>query len=78
MTEDTATISWNRVQAPIDTYMVSYTSADGDTREIAVGKDQNTTILMGLKPGMEYVIYIWAEKEGLQSKRANTKAETGN
>ncbi|XP_007061293.3 tenascin-N [Chelonia mydas] len=76
VTEDTATISWNRVQAPIDTYMVSYTSADGDTREIAVGKDQNTTTLMGLKPGMEYVIYIWAEKEGLQSKRANTKAET--
>ncbi|XP_065266155.1 tenascin-N [Emys orbicularis] len=76
VTEDTATISWNRVQAPIDRYMVSYTSADGDTREIAVGKDQNTTTLMGLKPGMEYVIYFWAEKEGLQSKRANTKAET--
>nr|XP_005304324.2 tenascin-N [Chrysemys picta bellii] len=76
VTEDTATISWNRVQAPIDRYMVSYTSADGDTREIAVGKDQNTTTLMGLKPGMEYVTYIWAEKEGLQSKRANTKAET--
>ncbi|XP_038270282.1 tenascin-N [Dermochelys coriacea] len=76
VTEDTVTISWNRVQAPIDTYMVSYTSADGDTREIAVGKDQNTTTLMGLKPGMEYNIYIWAEKEGLQSKRANTKAET--
>ncbi|CAM4591199.1 unnamed protein product [Lepidochelys olivacea] len=76
VTEDTATISWHRVQAPIDTYMVSHTSADGDTREVAVGKDQNTTTLMGLKPGMEYVIYIWAEKEGLQSKRANTKAET--
>ncbi|TFK06946.1 platelet glycoprotein 4 [Platysternon megacephalum] len=76
VTEDTATISWNRVQAPIDRYMVSYTSADGDTREIAVGKDQNTTTLMGLKPGMGYVIYIWAEKEGLQTKRANTKAET--
>ncbi|XP_026511984.1 tenascin-N [Terrapene carolina triunguis] len=76
VTEDTATISWNRVQAPIDRYMVSYTSADGDTRERAVGKDQNTTTLTGLTPGMEYVIYIWAEKEGLQSKRANTKTET--
>ncbi|KAH1166061.1 hypothetical protein KIL84_015233 [Mauremys mutica] len=76
VTEDTATISWNRVQAPIDRYMVSYTSADGDTREIAIGKDQNTTTLMGLKPGTEYVIYIWAEKGGLPSKRAPTKAET--
>uniref|UniRef100_A0A674J2K7 Tenascin-N-like n=1 Tax=Terrapene triunguis TaxID=2587831 RepID=A0A674J2K7_9SAUR len=78
VTEDTATISWNRVQAPIDSYMVSYTSADGDTREIAVGKDQSTTTLTGLMAGMEYIIYIWAEKGGQQSKRANTKAVTGN
>ncbi|XP_075793027.1 tenascin-N isoform X3 [Pelodiscus sinensis] len=76
VTEDTATISWNRVLAPIDRYMVSYTSADGDTRETAVGKDQSSTTLTGLKPGMEYVIHIWAEKGGQQSKRANTKAVT--
>ncbi|XP_050819038.1 tenascin-N [Gopherus flavomarginatus] len=76
VTEDTATISWNRVQAPIDRYMVSYTSADGDTREIAVGKDKGITTLTDLKPGMEYIIYIWAEKGGQQSKRANTKAVT--
>uniref|UniRef100_A0A8C8RAQ2 Tenascin N n=1 Tax=Pelusios castaneus TaxID=367368 RepID=A0A8C8RAQ2_9SAUR len=76
VTEDTATISWNRVQAPIDRYMVSYTSADGDTREIAVGKDEGTTTLVGLKPGTEYIIYIWAEKEGQQSKRANAEAVT--
>uniref|UniRef100_A0A8C3HMI7 Tenascin N n=1 Tax=Chrysemys picta bellii TaxID=8478 RepID=A0A8C3HMI7_CHRPI len=76
VTEDTATISWNRVQAPIDRYMVSYTSADEDTREIDVGKDQSTTSLTGLKPGMEYNIYIWAEKGGQQSKRTNTKAVT--
>uniref|UniRef100_A0A8C8RAJ9 Tenascin N n=1 Tax=Pelusios castaneus TaxID=367368 RepID=A0A8C8RAJ9_9SAUR len=76
VTEDTATISWNRVQAPIDKYMVRYTSADGDTREITVGKDQSTATLTGLKPGMEYNIYIWAEKGGQQSKRANTKAVT--
>uniref|UniRef100_A0A8C0GXA4 Tenascin N n=1 Tax=Chelonoidis abingdonii TaxID=106734 RepID=A0A8C0GXA4_CHEAB len=76
VTEDTATISWNEVQAPIDRYMVSYTSADGDTRERAVGKDHSTTTLMGLKPGLEYIIYIWAEKGGQQSKRANAKAVT--
>ncbi|XP_074858921.1 tenascin-N [Carettochelys insculpta] len=76
VTEDTATISWNRVQAPIDRYVVRYTSADGDTREIVVGKDQSTTTLRSLKPGTEYMIYIWAEQEGLQSKRTNTKAVT--
>uniref|UniRef100_K7G3X6 Tenascin N n=1 Tax=Pelodiscus sinensis TaxID=13735 RepID=K7G3X6_PELSI len=77
VTEDKATISWKRVQAPIDRYVVSYTSVDGDTRETAVGKDKSITTLTGLKPGMEYVIYIWAEKRGQQSRRANTKAVTG-
>lgn len=42
-TEDTATISWDSVQAPIDRYMLSYTSADGDAKEIEVGKDRSIT-----------------------------------
>uniref|UniRef100_G1KYN5 Tenascin N n=1 Tax=Anolis carolinensis TaxID=28377 RepID=G1KYN5_ANOCA len=77
VTEDTATISWNGAQAPIDRYIVSYTSADGDTKEIFVGKDKRTTALMGLKPGMEYTIYIWAVKGTQQSRKASTKTETG-
>ncbi|XP_019357390.1 PREDICTED: tenascin-N isoform X6 [Gavialis gangeticus] len=76
VTEDTATISWKAVQAPIDRYMVSYTSPDGDSREMAVGNDRSITTLTGLKPGLEYVIYIWAEKGTQQSKRADTKALT--
>uniref|UniRef100_G1KQL7 Tenascin N n=1 Tax=Anolis carolinensis TaxID=28377 RepID=G1KQL7_ANOCA len=76
VTEDTATISWNGAQAPIDRYIVSYTSADGDTKEIFVGKDKRTTALMGLKPGMEYTIYIWAVKGTQQSRKASTKTET--
>ena len=31
-------ISWAPVQAVIDRYLVRYTSADGDTREVPVGK----------------------------------------
>uniref|UniRef100_A0A7M4ECH1 Tenascin N n=1 Tax=Crocodylus porosus TaxID=8502 RepID=A0A7M4ECH1_CROPO len=76
VTEDTATISWKQVQAPIDRYMVSYTSPDGDTREMAVEKDRSITTLTGLKPGVEYIIYIWAEKGTQQSKKADTRAVT--
>ncbi|XP_019386427.1 PREDICTED: tenascin-N isoform X3 [Crocodylus porosus] len=76
VTEDTATISWKQVQAPIDRYMVSYTSPDGDKREMAVGKDKSITTLTGLRPGVEYIIYIWAEKGTQQSKRADTRAVT--
>ncbi|XP_010084230.1 PREDICTED: tenascin-N isoform X2 [Pterocles gutturalis] len=76
VTEDTATISWDRIQALIDRYMVNYTSVDGDTEEVEVGKNETTTTLTGLKPGIEYVIYLWAEKGPQQSKRTSTEAVT--
>ncbi|KFR14682.1 Tenascin-N, partial [Opisthocomus hoazin] len=76
VTEDSATISWDSVQAPIDRYMVSYTSADGDTEDIEVGKDRSVTTLTGLKPGMKYTIHLWADLGSKQSKRASTDTLT--
>ncbi|XP_038205896.1 tenascin-N isoform X2 [Arvicola amphibius] len=76
VTENTATISWDPVRATIDKYMVRYTSADGETKEIPVSKDQSSTILTGLKPGMEYTIHVWAQKGARESKKADTKALT--
>ncbi|XP_028615669.1 tenascin-N [Grammomys surdaster] len=76
VTENTATISWDPVRANIDRYMVRYTSADGETMEIPVSKDQSSTILTGLKPGMEYTIHVWAQKGARESKKADTKALT--
>ncbi|XP_059002597.1 tenascin-N [Mustela lutreola] len=76
VTEDTATISWDPVQAVIDKYMVRYTSADGDTREVAVGKEQSSTVLTGLRPGVEYTVQVWAQKGDRESKKADTKAPT--
>lgn len=78
VTEDTATISWHGPQAPIERYVVTFTSADGDTKEMSVGKDKTTTTLMGLKPGMEYTIYIWTVKGAQQSRKASTRALTGS
>lgn len=78
VTEDSATISWDSVQAPIDRYIVSYTSADGGTKEIEVGKAESITTLTGLKAGMKYAIHLWAELGSMQSKRASTDALTGN
>nr|XP_025856847.1 tenascin-N [Vulpes vulpes] len=76
VTEDTATISWTPVQAIIDKYMVRYTSADGDTREVPVGKEQSSTVLTGLRPGVEYTVQVWAQKGARESKKADTKAPT--
>ncbi|XP_047560779.1 tenascin-N isoform X4 [Lutra lutra] len=76
VTENTATISWDLVQAVIDKYMVRYTSADGDSREVSVGKEQSSTVLMGLRPGVEYMVQVWAQKGAQESKKADTKALT--
>ncbi|MCV4684581.1 fibronectin type III domain-containing protein, partial [Escherichia coli] len=51
VTENTATISWDPVQADIDRYMVRYTSADGETRAGPARKAKRSTVLTGLRPG---------------------------
>uniref|UniRef100_A0AC11C1J1 Tenascin N n=1 Tax=Ovis aries TaxID=9940 RepID=A0AC11C1J1_SHEEP len=76
VTENTATVSWAPVQAVIDRYLVRYTSADGDTREVEVGKEQTSTVLTGLRPGMEYTVHVWAQKGDRESRKADTKAPT--
>ncbi|XP_057363876.1 tenascin-N isoform X4 [Manis pentadactyla] len=76
VTESTATVSWDPVQAVIDRYLVRYTSADGDTREVPVGKEQNSTTLTGLRPGVEYTVHVWAQKGDRESRKADTTAPT--
>uniref|UniRef100_A0AAA9RYR2 Tenascin-N n=1 Tax=Bos taurus TaxID=9913 RepID=A0AAA9RYR2_BOVIN len=76
VTENTATVSWDPVQAVIDRYLVRYTSADGDTREVPVGKEQSSTVLTGLRPGVEYTVHVWAQKGDRESRKADTKAPT--
>lgn len=78
VTENTLSVSWDPVQANIDRYIVSYTSADGDTREVPVSKEKTSTVLTGLKPGMEYKVHVWAQKGTQESRKANTKAPTGD
>lgn len=62
MTKDTASVPWNKVEAPLDRYMGRYTSADGVTKEIQVGSENDMITLLDLKPDMEYVTDIWAEE----------------
>ncbi|XP_056149269.1 tenascin-N [Lampris incognitus] len=76
VTEDTASVSWERVQATIDGYMLSYSSAEGSSGEIPVGPDSTSYKLTGLRPGVLYTVYIWAVKGGNASKKSSTEAET--
>ncbi|XP_054623333.1 tenascin-N isoform X2 [Dunckerocampus dactyliophorus] len=76
VTEDTATVSWDRVQAQIDGYMLTYTSDAGSSVEIPVGRDMTSYRLVGLKPGVVYTVYIWALKRDKVSRKSSTEAET--
>lgn len=78
VTEDTASVSWDPVRADIDKYVVRYISPDGESKEKAVPKDQSSTVLTGLKPGEAYKVFVWAERGNQGSKKADTKALTGN
>ncbi|XP_041658765.1 tenascin-N [Cheilinus undulatus] len=76
VTEDTATVSWDQVQADIDGYMLSYVSAEGSSADIPVGRDRTSYRLVGLKPGVVYTVYIWAYKGERVSRKSSTEAET--
>lgn len=78
VTEDTATVSWDRVQADIEGYMLSYTSAEGSSLDIPVGRDATSYRLIGLRPGVLHTVYIWAFRGDKVSKKIATEAETGN
>ncbi|XP_069838028.1 tenascin-N-like [Dendropsophus ebraccatus] len=74
--EDTASLSWEAARAQIDRYILTYSSLDGQSEEMAVAKDKTSTFLTGLTPGMEYIFNIWAEKGTKRSKRASVTAIT--
>ncbi|XP_037131614.1 tenascin-N isoform X1 [Syngnathus acus] len=74
--EDTATVSWDPVQAQIQGYMLTYTSDAGSSGEIPVGRDMTSYRLVGLKPGVVYTIEIWAFRGDKVSRKTFTVAET--
>ncbi|KAF4117401.1 tenascin-N isoform X2 [Onychostoma macrolepis] len=76
VTEDSALVTWDKVQADIDGYMLSYSSIDGSSQEVRVGADSTSYRFTALKPGVLYTVYVWAIKGPRSSKKSSTEAET--
>ncbi|XP_051556045.1 tenascin-N-like [Myxocyprinus asiaticus] len=76
VTEDSALVTWDKVQADIDCYMLSYSSIDGSSQEVQVGADSTSYRFTGLRPGIVYTVYVWAVKGSRSSRKASTEAET--
>ncbi|KAF4089784.1 hypothetical protein AMELA_G00070640 [Ameiurus melas] len=76
VTEDSAMVSWDRVQAEIDSYILSYSSADGSSDEVRVGADSTSYQFTGLRPGVPYTVYVWAVKGSRSSRKTTAETET--
>ncbi|KAA0719369.1 Tenascin-N [Triplophysa tibetana] len=76
VTEDSASVSWKKVQADIDGYMLSYSSVDGSGQDIGVGAESTSYRFTGLKPGVVYTVHVWAVIGSRSSRKATTEAET--
>lgn len=77
MTEDSAAVSWDRVQAEVEGYVLSYSSADDSSDEVRVGADSTSYHFTGLRPGVAYTVYIWAIKGSRSSRKTTIETETG-
>ncbi|XP_053740354.1 tenascin-N [Synchiropus splendidus] len=76
VTEDTVAVSWDQVQSEIEGYMLSYSTAEGSSLDIPVGRDRTSYTLIGLKPGVLHTVYIWAFNGDRVSRKSSTQAET--
>ncbi|XP_026867165.2 tenascin-N [Electrophorus electricus] len=76
VTEDSLEVSWDRVQADVDGYMLSYSSPHGSSEELQVGADSTSYRLSMLRPGVVYTVYVWAVKGSRYSRKATADAET--
>lgn len=77
VTENSATVTWDGVRAEINGYTLTYSSAEGTSREIKVGADATSYQLTSLKPGVLYTVFLWAYKGSRSSRKSMTEAETG-
>ena len=78
--ESAFSVVWDRSQAPVDGYVLTYSSSSSSSApggEIPVGPDTTTYRLTGLGPGAGYTVSVWAVKGDRVSRKTSTQAETG-
>ncbi|KAJ8379675.1 hypothetical protein SKAU_G00004530 [Synaphobranchus kaupii] len=77
VTETTLIVTWKRPEAKIDSYKLTYVSADGKRAELQVPGSLTTTTLRNLVPGMLYTITLVAQRGRQQSPPTTLSASVG-
>ncbi|XP_064210491.1 tenascin isoform X1 [Anguilla rostrata] len=76
VTESTLIVTWQRPVAKIDSYKLTYVSADGRRAELQVPGSFTTATLRNLIPGMLYTITLVAQRGRQQSAPISLAAST--
>ncbi|XP_036382681.1 tenascin-like isoform X3 [Megalops cyprinoides] len=76
VTETTLILVWRRPEAKIDSYKLTYVSADGRRTEVQVQGGATTATLRNLVPGMLYTITLVAQRGRQRSSPASISAST--
>ncbi|KAM4616107.1 tenascin isoform 2-T2 [Polymixia lowei] len=76
VTETSMVLEWKRPLAKLDTYRLTYVSADGHKAEVTVPGSAESHTLSNLVPGMLYTISITAERGRRTSAPATMSAPT--
>uniref|UniRef100_A0A3B4AN88 Uncharacterized protein n=1 Tax=Periophthalmus magnuspinnatus TaxID=409849 RepID=A0A3B4AN88_9GOBI len=76
VTEDSATVTWERVKAEVEGYILSYETSEGTSPEYALGRDDTSYRLIALKPGVLHTVSIWAFRGDKVSQKTSTQMET--
>ncbi|KAG7480497.1 hypothetical protein MATL_G00056690 [Megalops atlanticus] len=77
VTETTLILVWRRPEAKIDSYKLTYVSADGRRTEVQVQGSATTATLRNLVPGMLYTITLVAQRGRQRSSPSSISASTG-
>ncbi|XP_027138029.1 tenascin isoform X2 [Larimichthys crocea] len=75
--ETSLTLRWEKPQAKVGAYRLTYYSKDGRYEEVVIPETATTHVLSNLSPGMSYMITLTAERGHKRSAHVALSASTG-
>ncbi|TKS84912.1 Tenascin [Collichthys lucidus] len=76
--ETSLTLSWEKPQAKVSAYRLTYYSKDGRYEEVVIPETATTHVLSNLSPGMSYMITLTAERGQKRSAHVALSASTAS
>ncbi|MED6251507.1 hypothetical protein ATANTOWER_031794, partial [Ataeniobius toweri] len=76
-TETSLTVSWQKPQAKVSGYRLTYMPRDGQAEQVEIPSSETTYVLSNLIAGMNYTLTLAAERGHKRSRPISLSASTG-